>query len=67
MTMKDDLANRSTEIRWPAGFSPAEADLFSSFQLKFPGGYRKYSRSICFASCHSLDPAAEKRCRQPFQ
>ena len=29
MTMKDDLANRSTEIHWPAGFSPAEADLFS--------------------------------------
>jgi hypothetical protein len=35
----------------------------TSFQLKCPDGYRKYSRSTCFAS---LGPAAEKRCRQPF-
>ena len=29
MTMTDDLAKRSADIHWPAGFSPTEADLFS--------------------------------------
>jgi len=33
MTMKEDLRNRSMEIHWPEGFSPAEADLFSHNEL----------------------------------
>jgi hypothetical protein len=32
-TMKDDLANRSPDIHWPAGFDPAKADLFSHNEL----------------------------------
>jgi hypothetical protein len=34
MSTKDDLANRSLDIHWPAGFTPDDADLFS------PGGRR---------------------------
>jgi hypothetical protein len=26
MSMKDDLANRSLDIHWPAGFTPDDAD-----------------------------------------
>ena len=33
MSMKDDLANRSRDIHWPAGFDPAKADLFSHNEL----------------------------------
>jgi hypothetical protein len=29
MTMKQDLANRETDIHWPKGFDPSQADLFS--------------------------------------
>ena len=29
MSMKDDLAPRSPDIHWPAGFEPAKADLFA--------------------------------------
>jgi hypothetical protein len=33
MSMKDDLANRSPDIHWPDGFTPADADLFSHNEL----------------------------------
>src|SRR3984957_8187191 len=33
MTMQDDLTNRAVEIHWPAGFDPANADLFSHNEL----------------------------------
>src|SRR6202044_3089305 len=33
MTMKDDLAHRSSDIHWPNGFMPADADLFSHNEL----------------------------------
>ena len=33
MSMKDDLAHRSPEIHWPAGFEPAKADLFAHNEL----------------------------------
>jgi hypothetical protein len=33
MTMKEDLANRSTDIHWPPGFDPLNADLFSHNEL----------------------------------
>jgi uncharacterized protein YndB with AHSA1/START domain len=33
MSMKDDLANRSRDIHWPAEFDPAKADLFSHNEL----------------------------------
>ena len=33
MTMKDDLAKRSRDIRWPSGFDPAKADLFAHDEL----------------------------------
>lgn len=33
MTMKNDLANRSREIHWPAGFDPLNADLFTHNEL----------------------------------
>jgi uncharacterized protein YndB with AHSA1/START domain len=32
-TMANDLANRSPDIHWPAGFSPEQADLFSHNEL----------------------------------
>ncbi|MET3828056.1 uncharacterized protein YndB with AHSA1/START domain [Sphingomonas sp. PvP055] len=33
LTMQDDLARRSTDIHWPAGFDPAKADLFAHNEL----------------------------------
>lgn len=33
MTMRDDLAARSPDIHWPAGFEPAKADLFAHNDL----------------------------------
>lgn len=33
MSMKDDLAHRSSEIHWPAGFEPEKADLFAHNDL----------------------------------
>jgi Polyketide cyclase / dehydrase and lipid transport len=33
MSMKDDLANRSPDIHWPAGFAPDKADLFAHNDL----------------------------------
>src|ERR1700733_2577171 len=33
MSMKDDLANRSPDIHWPAGFEPENADLFAHNDL----------------------------------
>ena len=33
MSMKDDLAQRSPDIHWPAGFEPAKADLFAHNEL----------------------------------
>ena len=29
MSMKGDLARRSPDIHWPAGFEPEKADLFA--------------------------------------
>src|ERR1700685_3618286 len=33
MSMKDDLAHRSPDIHWPAGFEPEQADLFAHNDL----------------------------------
>ena len=33
MSMKDDLAHRSPNIRWPTGFEPDKADLFAHNDL----------------------------------
>ena len=33
MSMKDDLAHRSRDIHWPAGFEPEKADLFAHDDL----------------------------------
>jgi uncharacterized protein YndB with AHSA1/START domain len=33
MSMEDDLAHRSPDIHWPAGFEPAKADLFAHNDL----------------------------------
>jgi len=33
MSMKDDLAHRSPDIHWPAGFEPEKADLFAHNDL----------------------------------
>ena len=33
MSIKDDLAHRSPDIHWPAGFEPEKADLFSHNDL----------------------------------
>jgi uncharacterized protein YndB with AHSA1/START domain len=33
MSMKDDLARRSPDIHWPAGFEPQKADLFAHNEL----------------------------------
>ena len=32
--MQEDLASRSPDIHWPAGFEPAQADLFSHNSLQ---------------------------------
>ena len=33
MSMQNDLAHRSPDIHWPAGFEPAKADLFAHNEL----------------------------------
>jgi hypothetical protein len=33
MSMKDDLAHRSSDIHWPIGFEPEKADLFAHNDL----------------------------------
>jgi hypothetical protein len=33
MSMRSDLANRDTDIHWPQGFDPSQADLFSHNEL----------------------------------
>jgi hypothetical protein len=33
VSMKDDLAHRSSDIHWPAGFEPEQADLFAHNDL----------------------------------
>ena len=33
MSMNDDLAHRSPDIHWPAGFEPANADLFAHNEM----------------------------------
>ena len=33
MSMKEDLANRSPDIHWPEGFTPADADLFAHNEI----------------------------------
>jgi uncharacterized protein YndB with AHSA1/START domain len=33
MSMKEDLAHRSPDIHWPAGFAPAKGDLFAHNEL----------------------------------
>ena len=33
MSMKDDLAHRSSDIHWPSGFEPEKADLFAHNDL----------------------------------
>jgi hypothetical protein len=33
MSMRSDLANRDTDIQWPQGFDPSQADLFSHNEL----------------------------------
>ena len=30
---KDDLTHRSTDIRWPDGFTPTDADLFAHNEI----------------------------------
>jgi hypothetical protein len=34
MSMKDDLAHRSTDIHWPTGFEPEKADLFACLRTR---------------------------------
>jgi hypothetical protein len=45
MTMKNDQANRSHDIHWPAGFDPERADLFSHNQLVINAPCERYGRS----------------------
>ena len=33
MSVKEDLANRSPDIHWPEGFTPADADLFAHNEI----------------------------------
>ncbi len=35
--MKEDVARRSPDIHWPAGFEPAKADLFAHNDLMHRG------------------------------
>jgi hypothetical protein len=46
MTTKDDLAHRSPEIKWPAGFTPDEADLFSHNEIHFNASCEKVWKHI---------------------
>ncbi len=50
MTMKDDLANRSLEIHWPAGFDPRKADLFSHNKLLINASCERVWQHIIEAS-----------------
>jgi hypothetical protein len=50
MTMKDDLANRSSDIHWPKGFMPADADLFSHNELFINASCQRVWRHIVEAT-----------------
>lgn len=49
-TMHDDLANRSPDIHWPAGFDPATADLFSHNKLVINASCERAWQNIIEAS-----------------
>ena len=49
-TMHDDLANRSPDIHWPAGFDPATADLFSHNELAINASCERVWQHIIDAS-----------------
>ena len=50
MTMKNDLANRSLDINWPKGFTPAEAELFSHNELLVNASCERVWRHIVEAT-----------------
>jgi Polyketide cyclase / dehydrase and lipid transport len=50
MSMKDDLANRSRDIHWPKGFTPADADLFSHNELFISASCQRVWRHIVEAT-----------------
>jgi uncharacterized protein YndB with AHSA1/START domain len=50
MSMKDDLANRSLDIHWPNGFTPADADLFSHNELHINAPCERVWRHIVEAT-----------------
>jgi Polyketide cyclase / dehydrase and lipid transport len=50
MTMKNDLANRSLDINWPKGFTPAEAELFSHNELLINASCERVWRHIVEAT-----------------
>jgi hypothetical protein len=48
--MGDDLANRSLDIHWPEGFTPADADLFSHNELFINASCQRVWRHIVEAT-----------------
>jgi hypothetical protein len=50
MSMKDDLANRSRDIHWPKGFTPADGDLFSHNELFINASCQRVWRHIVEAT-----------------
>ena len=50
MSMKDDLAHRSPDIHWPAGFEPEKADLFAHNDLIINASRERVWKHIIEAS-----------------
>ena len=50
MSMKDDLAHRSPDIHWPAGFEPQKADLFAHNDLIIDASCERVWKHIIEAS-----------------
>jgi hypothetical protein len=50
MSMKDDLAHRSPDIRWPGGFEPEKADLFAHNDLIINASCERVWKHIIEAS-----------------
>jgi uncharacterized protein YndB with AHSA1/START domain len=50
ISMKDDLANRSPDIHWPAGFEPEKADLFAHNALTINASCERIWKHVTEAS-----------------
>jgi hypothetical protein len=74
MSMNDDLAHRSPDIHWPAGFVPTNADLFAHNEMLINAPCGRVWKHIIWirigkapSSCNSwslvfFSPSVHRRC-----